>query len=68
MKGVPHEAVFNWLKNNTPYDQAIREFPPGGWVHVSYVGKNPRKNALVATRRNGKTVYLPHSEDMAVVS
>ena len=39
--------VFNWIQTNVPYDQLIREFPPGGWVHVTYRAASPRSSCLV---------------------
>ena len=51
--------VFNWLQANAPYDQIIREFPPGGWVHVSYDVDRNRLQGLLAMSENGKTVYRP---------
>lgn len=37
------------------------EFPPGGWVHVSYVRSVvvARKSSLLATIQDGRTVYTP---------
>ena len=55
---LPLKEVFNFLFAHAPYDQLIREFPPGGWVHVSYAERN-RGSALVAVRRDGGVVYLP---------
>ena len=51
--------VFNWLQANAPYDQIIREFPPGGWVHCSYDIDRNRLQGLLAVSENGKTVYRP---------
>lgn len=39
-----------------PYDQLIDEF--GDWVHVSY-GPRQRREALIARKVNGKTIYTP---------
>jgi hypothetical protein len=42
------------------YDQAIAEFPTNGlpeWVHVSFSKVHNRKEALVARKMNGVTVY-----------
>jgi len=49
---------------NLDYTQLILEFyTPGildsGWVHVSYNPTNLKKENLTATKKNGKTVYLP---------
>lgn len=45
------------------FDQVILEFPErgsGAWVHVGWRQHNAnRGQVLTATRRNGKTVYLP---------
>lgn len=58
VSGQTLDAVFEWIKAKVPFDQVIREFPPGGWVHVSYGPRN-RRQALLATKENGKTVYSP---------
>jgi len=55
-------ALANAIMNmGLPFDQLILEFyesgvPDSGWVHVSYRPKG-RREALTATRENGKTVY-----------
>lgn len=46
------------------FDQLILEFPErgeGAWVHIGFKqnGKNQRNRVLTATKRGGKTVYLP---------
>lgn len=53
------DEVFNWLAENTPFDQIIREFPPGGWVHVSYSRTRQRGTKLLASLQKGRTVYSP---------
>lgn len=55
----PLDYVYNWIYEHTPFDQVIREFPPGGWVHVSYDPNRNRKQGLLAFKRDGKTVYEP---------
>lgn len=56
--GVKDDDVFNTIYDMEHYDQVIREFPPGGWVHVSYKQLGGRRNALVANRNEqGKTVF-----------
>jgi hypothetical protein len=50
--------------DNLDFTQVILEFytvgiPDSGWVHVSYVPEDLRKQVLTATKQNGKTVYLP---------
>jgi hypothetical protein len=32
--------------------------PDSGWVHVSYVAEDNKKQVLTATKKDGKTVYL----------
>jgi zinc D-Ala-D-Ala carboxypeptidase len=65
--GVDNKALAKYIKENLDFDQLILEFykesegPHSGWVHVSYVGKENRKQSLTATRaeNTGKTVYSP---------
>ena len=67
VSGVDNEALATYIKNNLDFDQLILEFykkeegPHSGWIHVSYVGKENRKQSLQATRseKTGKTVYSP---------
>lgn len=53
------EDVYNYIYRNLLFDQLIREFPPGGWVHVSYDPQRNRKEGLLATRQAGRTLYEP---------
>jgi hypothetical protein len=60
----------DWIRENCDFDQLIYEFPVNGypkWIHFSYRpdGGN-RKQILIATKRNGKTTYLPYigNEDL----
>lgn len=51
VKGVSNKDLFEWIKANMVYDQLILEFhksgdPRSGWVHVSYVPRNNRKQAF----------------------
>ncbi len=60
--GVANYDLAKWIADNLDYDQLILEFytpgiPDSGWVHVSYTGKNHRKQSLTATKVNGKTQY-----------
>ena len=65
--GVDNKALAKYIKENLDFDQLVLEFykesegPHSGWVHVSYVGKENRKQSLTATRaeNTGKTVYSP---------
>lgn len=56
---VSNADLFNYIKDNLPFDQLIWEFGNSrepAWVHVSY-SKRPRKSILRASRVNGKTTY-----------
>jgi len=59
--GVDNEEVSDWIYNNLPVDQLILEFYKGGnsgWIHASYIKKEPRKQYLIAFKdENGKTTY-----------
>jgi hypothetical protein len=62
--GVPNADLAGWIKENLSFTQLILEFytpgvPDSGWVHVSYDPANLKKQDLTATRKDGKTVYLP---------
>jgi zinc D-Ala-D-Ala carboxypeptidase len=62
--GVPNAELAQWIADNLAFTQLILEFytpgiPDSGWVHVSYDPSNLKKQLLTATRRDGKTVYLP---------
>lgn len=45
------------------FDQLILEFPErgdGAWVHIGFRLNSPMRNQIMtATKKNGKTVYLP---------
>jgi zinc D-Ala-D-Ala carboxypeptidase len=62
--GIANADLAKWIKENLSYTQLILEFyTPGvldsGWVHVSYDPANLKKQDLTATKKDGKTVYLP---------
>jgi hypothetical protein len=62
VRGVANYDLAKWIEDNLDYDQLILEFytpgiPDSGWVHVSYTGKNHRKQSLTASKVNGKTQY-----------
>jgi hypothetical protein len=62
--GVPNHELAEWIKANLEYTQLILEFytrgiPDSGWVHVSYVPSNLKKQDMTAVKEGGKTVYLP---------
>ena len=61
---LDNKVVAEWIKNNLIYDQLILEFykesdPQSGWIHISYVNDNPRKQSLKAYKDKGKTRYVP---------
>ena len=62
--GVPNAELAEWIKDNLEFRQLILEFytpgvPDSGWVHVSYVAEDNKKEVMTATKKDGKTVYLP---------
>ena len=62
--GVANADLAKWITENLDFTQVILEFytpgiPDSGWVHVSYDPANLKKQALTATKKDGKTVYLP---------
>ncbi len=61
---IPNADLAVWIMDNLEYTQLILEFytpgvPDSGWVHVSYDPANLKKQNLTATKKDGKTVYLP---------
>jgi uncharacterized protein YcbK (DUF882 family) len=62
--GVPNAELAQWIADNLSFTQLILEFytvgiPDSGWVHVSYDPGNLKKQVMTATKKDGKTVYLP---------
>lgn len=62
--GVANADLAKWITENLDFTQVILEFytpgvPDSGWVHVSYDPQNLKKQVLTATKKDGKTVYLP---------
>jgi zinc D-Ala-D-Ala carboxypeptidase len=60
-----NSEMFHYIKDNLPFDQLIWEFGNDGepdWVHVSYRSSDNRGEALVATKKGKKTVYLPFKQ------
>jgi hypothetical protein len=62
--GVPNAELAQWIADNLEFRQLILEFytvgiPDSGWVHVSFVDGDNKKQVMTATKQNGKTVYLP---------
>ena len=65
MASITNSVVFNAILNLFDFDQLIWEFGDSknpAWVHVSYKKKGNRKQVLLASKVNGKTVYThyPH--------
>lgn len=61
--GVANAELAQWIVNNLEFRQVILEFytqgiPDSGWVHVSYVPEDNKKQVLTAIKKDGKTVYL----------
>jgi hypothetical protein len=57
--------IFNYIKDNLEFKQLIWEFGTGtnpNWVHVSYDPNNNKKQILVASKKNGRTVYSNYNE------
>jgi zinc D-Ala-D-Ala carboxypeptidase len=62
--GIANADLAVWIMDNLTYTQLILEYyqigvPDSGWVHVSYDPANLKKQVLTATKKDGKTVYLP---------
>jgi zinc D-Ala-D-Ala carboxypeptidase len=62
--GIANADLAEWIKENCEFKQLILEFytvgvPDSGWVHVSYDPSDNKKQVLTATKKDGKTVYLP---------
>jgi len=56
--GVANAELAEWIKDNLEFRQLILEFytpgiPDSGWVHVSYVLEDNKKQVMTATKRDG---------------
>lgn len=61
--GVANYDLAKWIVDNLEFRQVILEFytrgvPDSGWVHVSFVAEDNKKQVLTAVKKDGKTVYL----------
>ena len=61
--GVANAELAEWIRDNLEFRQLILEYyqtgvPDSGWVHVSYVAEDNKKQVMTATKKDGKTVYL----------
>jgi zinc D-Ala-D-Ala carboxypeptidase len=62
--GVPNHELAEYIAKTYKFTQVILEFytpgiPDSGWVHVSYNPADLKCQTLTATKKDGKTVYLP---------
>ena len=62
--GIANADLAKWIVDHMQFRQVILEFytpgvPDSGWVHVSFNPADNKKQVLTATKRDGKTVYLP---------
>ena len=62
--GVANADLALHIVDTYEFTQVILEFytpgvPDSGWVHVSYDPANLKGQVLTATKKDGKTVYLP---------
>ena len=62
--GVDNKDLAEWIGANLEFRQLILEFytsgdPESGWVHVSYNRDDNKQQVMTATKKDGKTVYLP---------
>lgn len=62
--GVANADLATHIVDTYKFTQVILEFytpgvPDSGWVHVSYDPANLKNQVLTATKKDGKTVYLP---------
>ena len=62
--GVANAELAEWIRDNLEFRQLILEFytpgvPDSGWVHVSFVEGDNKKQVMTALKENGKTVYKP---------
>jgi uncharacterized protein (DUF433 family) len=67
---ISNNDVFHYIKNNLKFKQLIAEFPINSnlsWVHVSYDENNLKNQILIATKKNGETVYLPYKGNEKIV-
>jgi hypothetical protein len=59
VEGYDNRAVIDsMIHMGLKFDQLINEFPPKGWVHVSY-RKEGRGEVLEAYHEDGQTKYRP---------
>ncbi len=61
--GVSNKDIFEFIKNNLPFDQLIWEFGDNSnpdWVHVSYDSSGKQRGEVLrATKIKRRSVYAP---------
>lgn len=60
--GVDNRYLFEYIKKNMKFTQLILEFyeegiPDSGWIHLSFNPDNLKCESLIASKKNGRTVY-----------
>jgi zinc D-Ala-D-Ala carboxypeptidase len=56
--GPPREVINRMVEAGIGFDQLILEFPPSGWVHVSFVaGGGGRRQALLIDRTGTRPLF-----------
>lgn len=61
---VSNKEIFEFIKDNLPFDQLIYELGDDinpDWVHVSYNRHGQRGQVLKAYKINGQTKYFPYA-------
>jgi hypothetical protein len=61
---ITNRHVFDFVKDNLPFDQLIYEFGDDDnpdWVHVSYNRHGSRGQVLKAYKLNNQTKYFPYA-------
>jgi len=62
--GIDNAELADWIQKELSYDQLILEYytpgePNSGWIHCSWIAKQPRASFLHAYREDGRTKYKP---------
>jgi hypothetical protein len=60
---ITNRQVFDFIKDNLPFDQLIYEFGDDNnpnWIHVSYSRNQQRGQVLKAFKLNNQTKYFPY--------
>lgn len=54
---APRQHVLKWIAETLPFDQLIDEYPPNGWIHVSYSGRNRRETLTINHHGTASTKF-----------